>query len=199
VAPQELPAPFAVLASRWQELGVALAVRHVPNALDLPCFEAVLHQPDSDDVNLASGSGLHLDRELALARAICEAAQSRLSHIHGGRDDITNFYAKYTEVDKATRREREAAAVAKAFDSQRRVAFAALPQVLGPAGSARAALDDLLARVSAAGFKAVMRHHFEAELGGLHVVKVVVPGCEEVESLSRRIGPRLFERITANV
>ncbi len=70
-----LPASFSQLASLWHDMGVELLVRHVPNLLGLPCFEAWLHEPGSSAVDLAGGSGLHLDRDLALARAVCESAQ----------------------------------------------------------------------------------------------------------------------------
>ena len=36
----------------------------------------------------ASGSGCHPYRRIALARAIMEALQSRLTHISGARDDV---------------------------------------------------------------------------------------------------------------
>jgi len=39
-------------------------------------------------VGLARGAGCHLDPAVALSRALCEAAQSRLTRVAGTRDDI---------------------------------------------------------------------------------------------------------------
>jgi ribosomal protein S12 methylthiotransferase accessory factor YcaO len=39
-------------------------------------------------MGLARGAGCHLDPTLALSRALCEAAQTRLTRIAGTRDDI---------------------------------------------------------------------------------------------------------------
>jgi ribosomal protein S12 methylthiotransferase accessory factor len=193
-----LPEPFRTMARAWRGSGIDLSVRHIPNAFGLPCFEAVLNERESASVNLAGGSGLHLDREIALARAVCEAAQSRLSHIHGGRDDITRFYSKYTGLSRSCRAEMETAMMRKMFDETRRVDFAAVPHEPSKRHSLAAVLDDVLCRLSAAGFGSVFRHRFHVDLNGLHVVKVVVPKCENLEDQARRIGPRLLARITAD-
>lgn len=186
----ELPEPFAALAGRWRAGGIALAVRHVPNGLGLPCFEAFVHEPGSGDVDLAGGSGLHPDRDIALARAVCEAAQSRLSHVHGGRDDVTGFFAKRR--DGAALAARRALHLGRCFDGRRRARYAALPHAPIVDRSLAQTLDGLLTRLAAAGFGSVLRHRFAVDLNGLHVVKVIVPRCEDVDGGPARIGPRLW-------
>ena len=52
----------------------------------IPCFEARIISPNYPVVS--PGYGCHLDRDVALSRAITEAAQSRLTMISGARDDI---------------------------------------------------------------------------------------------------------------
>jgi ribosomal protein S12 methylthiotransferase accessory factor len=197
VDPRDYPEPFGALAKAWQALGIDLAVRHVPNAFSLPCFEAWLHEHESTSVNLANGSALHLDREVAFARAVCEAAQSRLSHVHGGRDDITRFYAKYDDGDPPRRREEEARLINDVFDETRPCLFDELPHEPTRRTSIAEVLDDLLGRLAQAGFGVVHRHRFRLDLDGLHVVKVVVPKCEDVEIDTRRMGPRLLARVLA--
>lgn len=198
VEPASLPEPFRSLAEAWRGIGIELGVRHVPNAFDLPCFEATLHEPDSSSVNLAGGSGLHLDRRIALARAVCEAAQSRLSHIHGGRDDITAFYAKYQGSTGTARLDTDRQAVATLFDRTRRIGFDEVADVSSKRRSIAAVLADVLQILARAGFENVFRHCFRIDLNGLHVVKVIVPKCENVEDGRRRIGPRLLARILAD-
>ena len=195
IEPDELPAPFAAMARAWSELGVALAVRFIPNEFDLPCFQACLYEAESDTVNLAGGFGLHLDRDVAVARAICEAAQSRLGHIHGGRADVPDFYARCAPENRAARRVADAEAVAAHFDASRRIAFADVSQMrCGDRGVAEL-LDAVLARLRERGFGTVLRHRFAADLRGLHVVKVLVPRCEDFEPHFRRMGPRLKARV----
>jgi ribosomal protein S12 methylthiotransferase accessory factor len=194
----DLPEPFRHFARTWRKLGVALAVRHVPNDFGLPCFEAMLRERRSADVDLAAGSGLHVDRHVALARAVCEAAQSRLSTIHGGRDDITDFYAKYTTMSPARRKAAERRVTAGMFDRTRTVGWSSIPHRPGDGRPLPAVLDDVLGAVSRAGFPAVFRHAFRVRLAGLHVVKVIVPASENVEADPRRIGRRLLDRIMAH-
>ena len=57
-------------------------------------------------------------------------------------------------------------------------------------------LDGLLGTLVGAGFLRVYRHRFGIDLGGLHVVKVVVPRCEDVENNPSRMGRRLFAGVT---
>ena len=195
----ELPEAFRTWAAQWDRLGVELVVRHLPNDFDLPCFEAHLHEAASPDVNLARGSGLHLDRDIALARAVCEAAQSRLSFIHGGRDDITRFYERQA-ADGAVNRDAQADMISRIKGCERQAAYASLPDESGLVETPTKALKALLARLTARGFGDVMRRRMTLgdegiDLHGLHVVKVIVPRCESTEGGVARMGARLFGRI----
>ena len=195
---ETLPEPFRSLAADWHASGVELVVRHLPNEFDIACFEAFIDEPASSNVNLAGGSGAHADREVALTRAICEAAQSRLSHIHGGRDDITTFFSKYADTDRAAREKAEAETRRGIFDRRQRVRYTDLPDGRDETLSVNDMLAGLLRRLSRCGFGTVFRHRFNIDLDGLQVVKVVVPKCEDVEQGPRRIGPRLLSRIVGH-
>jgi ribosomal protein S12 methylthiotransferase accessory factor len=191
----ELPTEFQALAARWQKLGVHLAVRLLRNEFGLPCFRALLHEGDDAVVSLTAGSGLHLDPRIALARAVCEAAQSRLSHIHGGRDDITRFYATHGDDKPQDTPAHETLAYREAFDTTRSTTWAEVPSAPCESRSIAELLGGLLDRLRGLGFKQVLRHRFSrSDLGDLHVVKVVVPGCEAIEHELDRMGPRLYAR-----
>ena len=189
-----LPEPFLGFAARWHEMGVELSVRSIPNTFGLPCFRAGLYERSSTDVNLAAGTGLHVDRNIALSRAICEAAQSRLSTLHGGRDDITRFYTKY-RLAPDLRAGMESRVVDNMFDESRRIVFESIPRRMSSGRSVTAVLNDVLDSLRRAGLPLVLRHSFPMPLNGLHVVKVVVPMTELVDGDSRRIGRRLLKRI----
>lgn len=192
--PHEYPAPFDELAANWRRIGIELSVRYVPNAFGLPCFQAILLEDShSQTVDLASGSGLHLDARIAFARAVCEAAQSRLSCIHGGRDDITDFYDHVNDQGSA-RDARRTLAAEEAFDRTNQVPWRDIPSApIEGASSLDELLSQLRQRLAAQGFPRVLRHRFDAPLGGLHVVKVVVPRCQEAALPLRRAGRRLLD------
>lgn len=188
-----LPARFADMAQAWARLGVSLAIRYVPNAFGLPCFQAFLVEDSRDHpIDLSEGSGLHLDAGIALSRAVCEAAQSRLSTIHGGRDDVTDFYetraAQGSQCDV-----RRTAAYQQAFDRSRSTRWDEVPSVPVQGRSIEALLDQLLKHLAVQGFSRVLRHRFECELNGLCVVRVVVPRCQFVEVPLLRAGRRLLD------
>lgn len=192
IDPDDYPAPFGDLSRQWQALGVDLAVRCVPNTFGLPCFQALLAQDSrTQTVDLAEGSGLHLDAGIAFARAVCEAAQSRLSTIHGGRDDLTGFY-DHLGAQGPGRDVRQTLAYREAFDRSLPLRWADVPSLPVRDLTLEALLDRLLQRLAAQGFGKVLRHSFNLPLGGLHVVKIVVPGCQEADKPLRRAGRRLL-------
>jgi ribosomal protein S12 methylthiotransferase accessory factor len=193
-----LPPPVAHAARAWALEGVELLVRALPNEFGLACVSALLVDHRGGAVNLARGSGLHPDRGIALLRAVSEAAQSRLSTVHGGRDDVVGFYDKYQRMSWSARRRREAAVADDWRCSGPAVAFEALPH--RSHRSVAQALREVRRRLARAGFPAILRHvmpwppavHRPPPLA---VVKLVVPGLEMLEPHNRRIGPRLRARL----
>ena len=195
VDPAGLPAPFRDLAVAWHAIGVDLAVRRVPNGFSLPCFQACLFQQDESHINLAAGHGLHLSPDIAVARAVCEAAQARLSHIHGGRDDIVDHYERLAQRTVQQRREATAQEVAQWFDRTRQVAFEAIAGCMPGTAGIGTLLDVVRERLAGQGVRAALRYRFPLDLHGLHVVRVVVPGLEHVHGGGRRRGPRMMRRV----
>ena len=67
-----------------------LVLLRVLSGLPIPTFWALLleTEPFASTSSLTAGFGTHLDPTVAMARAISEAVQSRLTMIHGSRDDI---------------------------------------------------------------------------------------------------------------
>jgi ribosomal protein S12 methylthiotransferase accessory factor len=196
--PESLPAPWPEWVSNWSAMGIDLIVRSLPSVGGFACFEACLHDRYSLDVNLAAGAGLHADRAIALARAISEAAQSRLSTIHGGRDDIDRFFAKYKGVDAAARLAEEARLLEALRDPRRAVRYEDVPD--SRFNTPTAALESARRRLAAAGFERVLRCNLMPKgLGledrGVQVVKLVVPGLESLDGHNRRIGRRLRARV----
>jgi YcaO-like protein with predicted kinase domain len=82
----------ADLVERFRLAGVDVEVHVLQTAFRVPCFRARIWS-DVFPV-LFGGSGCHLDREVALCRALTEAAQSRAGAIAGARDDLTDYHFK---------------------------------------------------------------------------------------------------------
>lgn len=78
--------------------GLSIAIWYSSFDTTIPCFVCTIW----DDVghNLypqrASGSGCHPYKEIAFSRAVTEAAQSRLTHISGARDDM--YWDRYRNI-----------------------------------------------------------------------------------------------------
>ncbi len=80
------------LLERLREAQVRAAVWDLSSDLGVACFLCDLLDQNRDHFRMlarARGIGCHSDRGVALARALCEAAQSRLTMIAGSRDDIS--------------------------------------------------------------------------------------------------------------
>jgi len=82
-----------ILEQFWRA-GATVDVDGMVSSTGVACFEVQLSSPSYSTV--IKGSGCHLDRDVALSRALTEAAQVRLSVIAGARDDIQ--HRAYTEV-----------------------------------------------------------------------------------------------------
>jgi len=124
VEPASLPPPVSDIARSLAPKGLELHVRHLKNAFGLPLFSAAVAEPEGlDPVYVSAGFGCHPSRQIAVVRAVCEAFQSRLSFIHGGRDDLTER-SEHFEGWTAKRRARYASRLlAKFKGGRRRVRF----------------------------------------------------------------------------
>ncbi len=159
-------------ARAWQAriaaAGQALQVWDATSDLGLPVFICLL--AGDDDVQPELGFGCHVDRTVALLRAIGEAAQARLTVISGARDDLTP--AGYGEA--AVRRRQDAAGAWLARRGTRD--YHAAPTVA--CGDLASDLRAVLDRLDAAGYgDAALVDLTRPELG-IPVVRVVVPGLE---------------------
>jgi ribosomal protein S12 methylthiotransferase accessory factor len=72
---------------RIERAGVRALVYDCEIDTEVPVYRALLYEATERHVGLAEGAGAHLDPEIALVRALTEAAQSRAVSIAGARDD----------------------------------------------------------------------------------------------------------------
>jgi ribosomal protein S12 methylthiotransferase accessory factor len=150
-------------------LDIALIRLHALN--DLPVFWAALLDPNPFHpcTRVNFGYGVHLSPVVAAIRAITEAAQARLSFIHGVREDLRQRILAATD-----------AAISPVFDY-----FRGLEPVLDwptlrdqSSDDLETDLDALLDWLRASGSTDVYRVDLTRRDPGLPVVKVVAPGRE---------------------
>lgn len=81
---------LAPMQKKFSDAGVDVKVRDITSDIGIPTMAAV-----SDDVKLKDpmlltiGIGTHTSARIAVMRALTEVAQSRLTQIHGAREDTT--------------------------------------------------------------------------------------------------------------
>ncbi|WP_254626553.1 YcaO-like family protein [Myxococcus sp. CA039A] len=162
----------AALAERLRERGFAVYLfdatpsARTPGAVGLPVGAAVLVDQEEGPVPLTAGYACALERDTALLKALLEAAQSRLTDIHGAREDVAS-------VDRQAARDfAEACAGVRA----RRRAGELPDQGAVARGPADVAVRRVLTRLKRAGFARVASVELDAPVPGLHVRRVVVPG-----------------------
>ncbi|WP_163333604.1 YcaO-like family protein, partial [Klebsiella aerogenes] len=61
----------------------------------VPTFTAYLCDTGNPSLGVYHGYGTHLDPQVAVIRAICEAAQGRLVFIAGSRDDSSRHHSRF--------------------------------------------------------------------------------------------------------
>lgn len=176
-----------MLLARFARAGVAVGVWDMTADTSVPTFIARIVQADGTGTCLvrpASGYGTHLVPEIALARALTEAAQSRLTFISGARDDMQREeYERFlTDQEQALWLDRiRLGAPVRDFNQINRWRGTSL----------RADLAELRHRLAQVGVEDVIVVDLTRPEIGIPVVRVIVPGLEGVDgSKNYCLGPR---------
>jgi ribosomal protein S12 methylthiotransferase accessory factor len=165
VAPRTLARAAPRTAARVVALerkGFRVFLLDVGPGFDLPVAAAVLVDPLDAAVPVAAGYACRLRRDDALEAALLEACQSRLTEIHGAREDVAEGG-----------RDAALPLVALLGSARPRRSATALPDV--HARSPRAGIRAAVAALARAGGHRVAAVRLDAP-AGVHVVKVVAEG-----------------------
>ena len=102
-----LPESIERAISMIRQAGLAVAVWYAAVTMEVPCFVCAIADTSGNTLypQHAAGYGCHISKEIALLRAITEAAQSRLTFISGTRDDLfVRIYENDVRVDAPSNR-----------------------------------------------------------------------------------------------
>lgn len=164
------------LLERYQEAAVSVAVWDTTGPAGIASFLAgisVVHDWTDGGSRVYYGMGCHPERNIALSRALTEAAQTRLTMIIGSRDDAgRSLYARSADAERAARERQR-------FD--RAVPARSLTEV--PTWSSDDLAEDgrwVLTRLAEGGFDQVLAVDLTMAELGIPVVCVVIPGAESM-------------------
>ena len=199
VTPASFPSRQRGLWERVEDAGFRLCVRTVPNPFRVSYFAAALYERGNLDpafVNL--GYGCHIDPGVALTRAITEAAQSRLSFIHGARDDLPGFFKRFASWSAVRKRGYVRRAIQIASNADAVTSFDEVARLAVACNSLEEVFGNVCEALRGAGFLRVLRVGYTEENDAIQVVRAIVPGLEAFTPESRRIGKRLAEYLAAS-
>ncbi|CAO3438249.1 YcaO-like family protein [Azospirillum endophyticum] len=162
------------LIDRFDAAGVAIGVWETTSDVGLPAFLCRIAEHEElpqHSIRPATGMGCHVAREIALSRALTEAAQSRLTFIAGARDDMPR-----TEYERHLDPVHHARWRAMIVDGAGKRSFTDCPTSAAP--TIETDLAHQLGRLRAIGIKEAVAVDLTKAEFGIPVVRVVVPGLE---------------------
>ncbi|MHC1604518.1 MAG: YcaO-related McrA-glycine thioamidation protein [Candidatus Methanofastidiosia archaeon] len=172
------------LLKAFEKAGVEITIKDITSDIGIPTFVAV-----ADDIRLKDpallnmGMGSHLSPKIALIRALTEVAQSRLTQIHGAREDTIS-----SEVKKKIGYERMKRLNRQWFSRGEKILFSDIPSL-----DTKYIKDDIgvvLERLSRRGLSQVIVVDLTREKVDVPVVRIVVPGLEQFALDRDRVGMR---------
>jgi ribosomal protein S12 methylthiotransferase accessory factor len=182
IDPATIHAPVARgVLERYATAGVRAGIWETTSTIGVPSFRCLIVQDTvagTEPIPVAAGMGCHPVPEVALTRALTEAAQTRLTLISGARDDQPR--SNYAAVQAPE----VAAQAAQLLDEPAAGDFAA---TVGADHDDIA--DDLqwvLDRLRAAGADEVLMVDLTREEFDISVCRIVVPGLEPMPEMDAR-------------
>jgi ribosomal protein S12 methylthiotransferase accessory factor len=185
---ESLPRRALVLVRRMQRAGLLVYLRDITSTGGIAALACTIVEPRPGGLHIAhGGSGAHPDARVAVTRALTEAAQSRVGHIQGGREDLPRIVGAPAPFDPD-----------EVYGRGPSRTFCGLPSQV------HAHVDDdvrfVLGRLARDGLDQVIAVDLTRPELGVPVVRVVVPQAESwsvfyAHTRRARFGPRASEAL----
>ncbi len=174
----------ADLLAKFGSAGVEVTLRDITSDIGVPTVAAVADDVVLRDPTLLTiGMGSHTSAGIAVLRALTEVAQSRLTQIHGAREDTdTADVRKRIGYDRTKRLNRHW------FAESETIQFAAMPSF--DSDDFLTDINHVVDRLGAAGLSRVVVVDLTRPEIGIPVVRVIVPGLEMYAMDQDRMGRR---------
>jgi YcaO-like protein with predicted kinase domain len=183
-------ASIQALMDRYDAAAMRVELWEITSDLEVPAFFGVIDDADGEPPFLGrfGGAGCHPDVQIAMCRALTEAAQSRLTFIVGSRDDIAFGSYTLTGWDRSI-----ANLIAGQQQSEPASGFG--PRVASfDTDTITTDVDAVLARLSARGINNIARVDLTKSEIGIPCVRVLIPDLEGVSHWKGyRAGKRALE------
>jgi len=182
------------LIEKFSQADAYVGVWNLTSDIGLPAFLVRVvpkEQPPLCNIAPASGFGCHPDKNLALIRALTEAAQSRLTFISGARDDIRlSHYRTYTSKEEYNKWYQSV------YKQESTSSFQSIP--IHTPDDTKDVWDLLKAKLIQAGIKEIISVDLSRPGFPISVQKVLIPGLEGSEPYScMRMGSRAIRMQSA--
>jgi YcaO-like protein with predicted kinase domain len=176
--------------NKYERTGIAVGVWDTTTDLGVPAFACVIADRERHRLHMlypTHGMGCHTTPEIALLRALTEAAQGRLTFISGARDD--SGHEKY----RLAQSEQHHSMALKKIDAPAPRSFREAP-CLGTESVAgdRAAV---VARLAEHGFSEVVAVDLTHPALGVPVFRVIVPGLEALYEVQKYLPGERASRV----
>jgi putative methanogenesis marker protein 1 len=185
---QDMKGRVASTLSKFTRKGIEVHLKDITSDVGIPVFAAAADDvPMQDPALLTLGIGCHLNVPVTALKALVEVAQSRLTQIHGAREDTVKA------------------------DANRRLGYERMKRMnalwFGESGSARplseipsldskdflADIDLVLERLRERGLRTAIAVDLTRQELDVPVVRIIVPGLEIYAIDEERAGRRITE------
>ncbi len=170
------------LLSKVIGAGLGCGIWDVTSDLGIPTVMCLIS--DDKDGHVGLGAGCHPASEVALRRAITEAAQTRLNYVSGARDDLDPI-----EYSEGGRSEKKSYAAQELMAGASPRHFGSVPTITNL--THREDLEWMLKALSRVGITEAIRVDLTQADYGIPVARIVVPGLEAPHDDDQYVaGPR---------
>ncbi|MEM2943834.1 MAG: YcaO-related McrA-glycine thioamidation protein [Methanomassiliicoccales archaeon] len=179
------------LVQKFESQGISIHMKDLTSDIGIPTIGVAADDWKTRDATLlVMGIGTHLNPNIAAIRALTEAAQSRVTQIHGAREDTVR--AKFRQ---RLGYERTKAINSMWFsDSGKRIALSEMPPL-----DTLDIYEDImivLEKIKQRGFKKIIVVDLTRQELNIPVVRVIIPGLEVFALDEERYGPRLRSNVS---
>jgi ribosomal protein S12 methylthiotransferase accessory factor len=173
------------LLERFAAAEVDVYLRDITSDIDIPtCAAAADDVKLRDPTLLTTGMGTHTSARVAVLRALTEVAQSRLTQIHGAREDtVTADFRRQIGYERTKRLNRYW------FDVGEEKSFADIRSF--ESDDFLLDIKFMISKLEEAGLERVVVVDLTREEIGVPVVRVIVPGLEIAGVDRERVGKRI--------
>jgi ribosomal protein S12 methylthiotransferase accessory factor len=183
--------PVKELVDMFGNKGIEIHLKNLTSDIGVPTIAAAADDVIMQDPALLTlGIGTHLDPQVAAVKALLEVAQSRLTQIHGAREDtVKGEHSRKLGYERMKR-------INKMWltESGPEVSLSYLQKL-----DTDDIYDDIQVvrtRLNSRGFKSTVVVDLTRRELGIPVVRVIVPGLEVFAIDEDRVGPRMMGGIS---